>query len=126
MHDLRVNKIELEMQNEELRLARQALELSRASFVDLYDQAPVGYLSVNQAGLIVRANLTAATLLGLPRNDLLQQPLSQWVVPDSQDMVYLLRKQVRLGDGPQTFELGLQRVGSPPVVGSSGGSGRSG
>ena len=114
MHDLRVHKIELEMQNEELRLARQALELSRASFVDLYDQAPVGYLSVNQAGLIVRANLTAATLLGLPRNDLLQQPLSQWVVPDSQDMVYLLRKQVRLGDGPQTFELGLQRVGSPP------------
>ena len=53
LHDLRVHQIELEMQNEELRRTEANLETSRARYFDLYDLAPVGYLTVNDAGLVV-------------------------------------------------------------------------
>jgi PAS domain-containing protein len=63
-HELRVHQIELEVQNDELRRAQAELEVARARYFDLYDLAPVGYCTVSEKGLILEANLTAATLLG--------------------------------------------------------------
>ena len=62
LHELTVHQIELEMQNEELRHAQAELEAARARYFDLYDLAPVSYLTIGQNGLILEANLTAAKL----------------------------------------------------------------
>ncbi len=67
-HELQVQQIELQMQNENLRQMQLELSESRDRYLDLYDFAPVAYLTLNRDGLIVEANFTSASLLGLERN----------------------------------------------------------
>ena len=94
LHELRVHQRELEMQNEELRRSRQDLEDTRSRYFDLYNLAPVGYLSLDEQGSIREANLTCATLLGVARGELVKQPLSSFIFPEDQDRCYLYRKQL--------------------------------
>jgi PAS domain S-box-containing protein len=114
LHELRVHQIELEMQNEELRRAHEELEASRARYVDLYDMAPVGYLTLGESGLILEANLTAARLLGVARSALVQQPLSRFILPDDQDIHYLHRRRLLDTGAPQLWELRLLRKDAGP------------
>jgi PAS domain S-box-containing protein len=115
VHELRVHQIELEIQNEDLRCAQEKLEASRARFVDLYDFAPVGYVTVSEAGLIVEANLTAATQMGVARSKLLRQPLTKYIFPEDQDIYYRHRKVLFETGVPQTCELRLLRRDSSPM-----------
>ena len=99
VHELRVHQIELELQNEELRRTQQELDEARTRYFDLYDLAPVGYVTVDESGLIVEANLTAAALFGRPKSALFKRPFSTFVVANDQDTYYLNRR-VLLGAGP--------------------------
>ena len=107
LHELRVHQIELEMQNEELRRTHAELDASRSRYFDLYDLAPVGYCTVGETGLILEANLTVATLLGVSRRELVQQLLARFIQPDDQDRHYLAAKQLRATGQPQAYELRL-------------------
>jgi diguanylate cyclase (GGDEF)-like protein/PAS domain S-box-containing protein len=110
VHELRVHQIELEMQNEELRRAQEELEAARDRYVDLYDFAPNGYLTIGESGLIREANLTAATMLGLERRKLLRMPFSQVVATEYQNTYFLHRRQVLETKGRHTCELRLVRA----------------
>ena len=92
VHELQVHQIELEMQNEELRRAQVELDAARARYFDLYDLAPVGYCTISEEGLILEANLTAATLLGVARGALVKQPITRFILKEDQDIYYLHRK----------------------------------
>ncbi len=72
LYELRVHQIELEMQNESLRQTQGELKSSKSRYFNLYDLAPVGYFNQNKEGLILEANLTAGSLLGVARNTLLK------------------------------------------------------
>lgn len=72
VHELQVHQIELEMQNEALRQSQVALEAARDRYLDLYEFAPVGYLTLTPSGQISEVNLTAASMLGVERKALLR------------------------------------------------------
>ena len=105
LHELRVHEIELVLQNEELRRTQLALDASRARYFDLYELAPVGYLTLSDAGLILEANLRAAEILGTPRGELVRRPLSAFVIPEDQDRYYHFRKQLFETQKAQVSEL---------------------
>ena len=78
-HDLYVHKVELEVQNEELREAQMYLEQARDRYADLYDFAPVGYVTFDSKGFIQEINLMGAAMLGGDRKELVGKPFSSWL-----------------------------------------------
>jgi PAS domain S-box-containing protein len=105
IHELRVHQIELEMQNEELRRTQGELEAARARYFDLYDLAPVGYCTLNEKGLILEANLTAATLLGVARRALVKRILTRFILKEDQTIYYRIHKLLLETEAPQACEL---------------------
>lgn len=111
LHELRVHQIELEMQNEELRRTQVELEATRERYFDLYNLAPVGYVTLSEQGLILETNLTAAGMLGVPRGALIHQLFTRFILKEDHDSYYLDRKQLLLQSPhvetgmPQTLEL---------------------
>ncbi len=114
LHELRVHQVELEMQNEELRRVQEQLEVSRARYFDLYDLAPVGYVTLSEKGMILEANLTIVTLLGVTRGALVKQPLTRFIVREDQDIHYRHRKQLLETGAPQAYEVRMSRRGTGP------------
>lgn len=115
LHELRVHQIELEMQNEELRSAQVKLDTSRARYFDLYDLAPVGYCSLSPKGLILEANLTAATMLRVSRGSLVNQPIFRYIMKEDQDIYYRHRKSLSDTGVPQVCELRMLRTHGQPI-----------
>ena len=115
LHELHVHQIELEMQNEELRRTQVAVETARMRYFDLYDLAPVGYCSVSDRGLILQANLAAATLLGVSRAALANRPISGVIFRADQDTYYLCRKQLIATGDAQVCELRMVNSDGTPV-----------
>lgn len=107
LHELQVQKIQLEMQYEELRRIQAELDSTRERYFDFYDLAPVGYCTLSAKGLILHANLTTASLLKLARIALIKQRLSGFVQPEDRDKYYVLRQQVLTGGPARGCELRL-------------------
>ncbi len=105
LNERQMYQLEFQMQNEELRRAYIALEKSRDRYAELYDAAPVGYLTLSNKGLITEINSTAAGLLGLERNKSLHRLFAAFVSADDGDrwhhffsdvMKHTQRKNTRL------------------------------
>lgn len=111
VHELQVHQIELEMQNEELRETQVQLEESRQKYSDLYDFAPVGYMTFDENGLIQEANLTAASLLGVKRGYMTNKPFSFFIHTDDRDIFYLHLRKVFKSKTKQSCEARLKGEG---------------
>jgi len=105
LHELSVHQIELEIQNEELRRTQLELEKHRDKYAELYDFAPISYFTVGKNGLISKANLTGAAMLGMDRGRLLKQRFSSFVAVDDESVFFQHREQVFKTKSPQTCEL---------------------
>ncbi len=106
--DLRTHQIELETQNEDLRRAHAELESVKNNYMDLYDFAPTGYVTVSDTGLVLEANLTACRLLGLERSSFINRPFSRCICPDSQDAYYVFCRRLFETQSEATCEIQLQ------------------
>jgi PAS domain S-box-containing protein len=112
VHELLVHKVELEMQVEELRRAHISMEEARDRYVDLYDLAPVGYITISREGLISDSNLTGAAMLGVERNRLANSHFSKFVSPQDTDRWHRLFMSMMgsVGIKKQTFVLEMTRA----------------
>jgi PAS domain S-box-containing protein len=90
LHELRVHQEELNAQNTQLVEARNLLEEARDRYADLYDSAPIGYLTLDQQGIIAEINLTGAALIVRRRETILGFPLSQFLQPDDRPRLFAL------------------------------------
>ena len=108
VHELQVHQMELEIQNEELRDAQVELAESRDRYSDLYEFAPVGYVTLDRLGKIVQSNLAVTGLLGIERRKLIGMPFSHYVDRDGQDQWYLHRQAVFDDTSKQTCQLPLR------------------
>ena len=109
LHELQVHQIELESQNAELRRVQEELEVSRTRYFELYDLAPVGYLTLGDKGVIRETNLTAAALLGVAKDALIDQMLTSFIIPEDQDTFYLHNQRLAETGKPQVCELQMLR-----------------
>jgi PAS domain S-box-containing protein len=80
---------------------------------ELYDLAPLGYLTFDKTGLITRANLTACGLLGIERSLFVKKPFAFFVHPESQDTFYFHIRKVLETTARRTCQLVLKRKGGP-------------
>lgn len=81
IHELEVHQIELEIQNENLIKTQIELETSRMDYYELYDLAPVGYLTLDENGIIKRVNLVGSKILGKPRKNLINNAFIRFIEP---------------------------------------------
>ncbi len=111
-HELLVHKVELEMQNEELQRANASMEEARDRYVDFYEFAPVGYISLSRDGLISEINLTGSVLLGVDRFRLISRRLSNYVAPQDKDRWHRLFMNMmeHIETEKQAFDLEMIRA----------------
>jgi PAS domain S-box-containing protein len=108
VHELEVHQVELEMQNEELREAQHRLEEVRDLYTDLFDFAPIGYLVLNEKGIIKNSNLTACDLLGIERSYIIGKPFSAYITNGESRTLFLnLRKAFETSILP-SFEIKMK------------------
>ncbi len=128
VHELEVHQIELEMQNDELRHSQEELELSRNTYEELYDFAPVGFFTFDSSGNIQDVNLAGALLLGIERGLLFMKPFSSFIGDAEGRMIFsdhlaliaqrkvMIRCEITLtGEGGAVLDVQLQSIAKEKI-----------
>jgi len=115
VHELQVHQIELELQNEELQGARAELEAGLERYSDLYDFAPIGYVTLDGDGTIGQVNLSGARLLGLERSRLVGARFGLFVSPEYRPAFNALLEKVFESQAKQVCDLTIGPEKSAPL-----------
>ncbi len=83
LREIEAHHIELQRQNEELRESQRQLEAYRDRYIDLYDFAPLGYVTLDEDGYVQEINLAGAKLLDADRAGLTGYAFSEYVATDN-------------------------------------------
>jgi PAS domain S-box-containing protein len=111
-HELEVHQVELQMQNDELQRVHAELTASEEKYRDLYEFAPIGYLTLDSSGKILGANLASAALLGTERARLANNPFQAYLADGSISEFKAFCRRVMDSNVKQTAELQLRCAGS--------------
>ena len=116
VHELRVHQVELEMQCDELRRSREEAEKSRDRYWELYESAPVPYVTVDAQWRIDQINRAGEQILGLLRAELLGHPLAEFIA--EQDVLRFIQhcRAVFKGSDITTCELRLRTAGMNTIL----------
>lgn len=109
LHELWMHQVQLEIQNQELRLQQEEVDKLRARYFDLYNLAPVGYCTLSERWVIQEVNLAVSSLLGVARSVLVKQPITRFILKEDQDIFYMFSKRLFDSGEFQVCELRMTR-----------------
>lgn len=112
LRQFQVQQLDLEVQNEELRRALGEREASSSYYFDLYYLAPEGYLTLSETGIILQCNHTAATLIGVPLQDLLGMWFARNILDEDRDRFHSMRARLSKINQQQSCELRMMGNGN--------------
>jgi PAS domain S-box-containing protein len=112
VQELQVHQIELEMQNDELCKAREELEAALDTYADLYDFAPVGYVTLDRDGVVRAVNLTGANFLGAERSRLIGRLFRSFVAEEHRADFTAFLGRVFSGETEEACVVALLKEGS--------------
>ncbi|MCX6306092.1 MAG: ATP-binding protein [Bacteroidetes bacterium] len=115
IHELEVHQIELELQNEELILARSAAQESAEKYTELYDFAPSGFFTLKNAAEIVEVNLYGAAMLGKERSHLKNSNFGFFISAGTKPAFNQFLGRVFTSNVKETCEVILSAEGRPPM-----------
>jgi PAS domain S-box-containing protein len=115
VHELEVHQIELEIQNAELRQARDELETALEKYTDLYDFAPVGYLTLDRKGTIRSVNLTGAGIVGVEHSRLVGRRFGLFVTDEARPAFNAFLEKVFTSPAKEACEVTLLKDGNAPL-----------
>lgn len=115
VHDLQVHQEELEAQNQALREAQQLLEESRSRYAELYDLAPLGYVTLDGEGRIQEINLTGAAMLAIKRSRLIGLPFIRYVANEDKPVFREHLERCEAENESRVTEMHLNRKGGSPL-----------
>ena len=111
IHELLVNQIELEMQNDELRRIQIDLDTAQQRYRQLYEFSPVALVRLTDGLLVEDCNIMTSEMLRCDKAGLERKPLSRWVHEEDQDAYFLLMRKVLASKTPSMQEVRF-RIGS--------------
>jgi PAS domain S-box-containing protein len=116
VHQLHVHRVQLEMQNEELRQAQETLAEACEHYTQLYDFSPAGYVTLTAEGAIEEVNLRFCAMLGLHRHLVTQQHFTDFVAPQDLDLWQRHCRDVLANGTTQTCKLRLVSPTGLPLM----------
>jgi PAS domain S-box-containing protein len=105
VHLLQVHQVELEHQNEELRITQEELEVSRNKYVNLFDFSPIPYFTLDLHGIIKEVNLSASKMFGVERSKLIGKSFITYIPLDEKNIFSSFIKTVFDSHVKHTCEL---------------------
>ncbi|MCX6159763.1 MAG: ATP-binding protein [Ignavibacteriae bacterium] len=115
VHELEVHQIELELENEELKLAKAQAEISSEKFTELYDFAPTGYFTLSKEGEIIELNLSGAKMLRHERSRLVNRGFGLYVSEDTRQVFTDFLRKVFESNTKESCEVALSTDGNSPM-----------
>ncbi len=115
IHELEVHQIELELENEELRLAKEQAETLSEKFTELFDFAPAGYFTLSKGGKIIELNLSGAKMLGQERSRLVDSRFCLYVSKDTRQVFTDFLRKVFENNTKESCEIALSTDGNLPM-----------
>ncbi len=115
IHELSVYQIELELQNEELRSTQKELELTRNNYIDLFNQAPNGYIILSDIGQIIQVNSTFADMIKIDASKLIRKSFIDYIADDDKAEFIGRFKAFFKSPENKSLEIRLARAHAEPI-----------
>jgi len=112
VNELEIYKIELELQNDELKLANSTASEAVEKYTELYDFAPSGYFTLSKEGFILELNLIGAKMLGKDRSYFINKSFNSFLSSDSKTLFNRFLEKLSTSNTNETVELEISKNGN--------------